>query len=164
MTSQFFINWFSLHARLDSHCEGWSYKKKKKKMKIIEQSCIERTHEKTRLLTLDLSYLGHRSKESILRAENCRVWPCAQRKCWQSHSYNIKGRRQKDHATYQNNEWTCRKLRKWNQFRQFRWTTTKVIATEKTLAGYILMMSQGFKRRSEWRTNTHNLVRCHHSW
>ena len=34
-------------------------------MKIIEQNCIERTHEKTRLLTLDLSYLGHRSRKAF---------------------------------------------------------------------------------------------------
>ena len=34
-------------------------------MKTIEQSCIERTHEKTRLLTLDLSYLGHRSRKAF---------------------------------------------------------------------------------------------------
>ena len=36
VTSQFF-NWVSLHARLKSHYEGWSYKKKKK-MKIIEET------------------------------------------------------------------------------------------------------------------------------
>ena len=27
----FFFNWDSLHARLNSHYEGWSYKKKKHK-------------------------------------------------------------------------------------------------------------------------------------
>ena len=27
----FFFNWDSLHARLNSHYEAWSYKKKKKK-------------------------------------------------------------------------------------------------------------------------------------
>ena len=32
-----FFNGISLHTRLNSHYEGWSYKTKKKKMKIIEQ-------------------------------------------------------------------------------------------------------------------------------
>ena len=27
----FFINWYSLHARLNSHYEAWSYKKRKHK-------------------------------------------------------------------------------------------------------------------------------------
>ena len=33
--------------RLNSHYEGWSYKKKKKKMKIIEENCIEKTQGET---------------------------------------------------------------------------------------------------------------------
>ena len=41
------------------------------------------------------------------------------------------------------------RIRKWNQFRQFRQTPTKVILIEKTSAGYISRMSQGFKRSSE---------------
>ena len=32
------FNLVSLHVRLNSHYEGWSYKSKKKKMKIIEDS------------------------------------------------------------------------------------------------------------------------------
>ena len=27
----FFLNWYSLHARLNSHYEAWSYKKRKHK-------------------------------------------------------------------------------------------------------------------------------------
>ena len=34
---------------------------------------------------------------------------------------------------------------KWNQFSQFNWTSTKVIPIKKK-AGYILTMSQGFKK------------------
>ena len=30
----FFQNWYSLHARLNSHYEAWNYKKKKIKLKI----------------------------------------------------------------------------------------------------------------------------------
>ena len=44
MTSQFF-KLVSLHARLSSHYDVWSYKKKKK-IKIIEESCLERTQGK----------------------------------------------------------------------------------------------------------------------
>ena len=39
--------------------------------------------------------------------------------------------------------------RKWSQLSQLRRTSTKVIATQKTYAGYISMMSQGFKRNSK---------------
>ena len=35
----FFVNWDSLHARLNSHYEPWSYKKKNhKKMKVYRKS------------------------------------------------------------------------------------------------------------------------------
>ena len=35
----FFLNWDSLYARLNSHCEAWSYKKKKhKKIKAYRKS------------------------------------------------------------------------------------------------------------------------------
>ena len=45
MTSHFF-NWVSHHARLNIHHEAWCYKKRKKKMKIVEESCLERTQGK----------------------------------------------------------------------------------------------------------------------
>ena len=43
-----FFNWVSVHARLNSHCELWSYKNKKKKKKIIrwDESCLERTQRR----------------------------------------------------------------------------------------------------------------------
>ena len=41
----FFLNWDSLHARLNSHYEAWSYKKKKhKKDYSIQEICLERTY------------------------------------------------------------------------------------------------------------------------
>ena len=46
------------------------------------------------------------------------------------------------------------RIRKWNQLSQFRWTSTKVMPIEKTLAGYISAVSQEFKRSSKWRTNS----------
>ena len=49
--------------------------------------------------------------------------------------------------------------RKWNQFIQCRRVSTKVIPIEKTCeAGYILRLSQVFKRGSKLRANLHNLV------
>ena len=39
--------------------------------------------------------------------------------------------------------------RKWKQLSQFRCTSTKVIPIEKTSAGYISTMSQGFRRGSK---------------
>ena len=41
----FFFNWDSPHARLNSHYEGWSNKKKKHKKDCrIQKICLERTH------------------------------------------------------------------------------------------------------------------------
>ena len=38
----FFLNWDSLHARLNSHYEAWSYKKKKHKKDCrIQEICLE---------------------------------------------------------------------------------------------------------------------------
>ena len=40
----FFFNWDSLHARLNSHYEAWSYKKRStKKDYRIQKICLERT-------------------------------------------------------------------------------------------------------------------------
>ena len=41
----YFFNWDSLHARLNSHYEAWSYKKKKhKKDYSIQEICLEKTY------------------------------------------------------------------------------------------------------------------------
>ena len=58
-----FFNWNSLHARLNNHYEAWSYKKKKKNIKIIEENYLERTQGKKRLLTLDLKPFRSHFKE-----------------------------------------------------------------------------------------------------
>ena len=46
------------------------------------------------------------------------------------------------------------RIRKWSQINQFRWTSIRVIPTEKTEGGYFSMMIQGFKRYTKWRTNS----------
>ena len=46
------------------------------------------------------------------------------------------------------------RIKKWSQVSQFRWTSIKVIPMEKTYAGYISMISQGFKRGSKWRVKS----------
>ena len=41
----FFFNWDSLHARLNSHYEAWSYKKKKHTKEYrLQKICLERTY------------------------------------------------------------------------------------------------------------------------
>ena len=86
------------------------------------------------LLILDLlNHLDHRSKESILLDQNSRV------------SLAVQGRklltdilvtsRNGDRKVMQSIRITSRptsRIRKWNQLSQFRWTSTKVIPTEKT--------------------------------
>ena len=44
--------------------------------------------------------------------------------------------------------------RKWSQLSQFWRTSNEVIPSEKTSAGHISTMRQGFKRSSKWRTNS----------
>ena len=46
--------WDSFHEGLNSHFKVKSYNKKKKRMKNISESCLERIKEKSCLLTVDL--------------------------------------------------------------------------------------------------------------
>ena len=54
------------------------------------------------------------------------------------------------------------RIRKWNQLSQCRWKSTKVIPVEKTQAGYISAISQGFKKGSKcWIScPTHTSLYC----
>ena len=53
-----FFNWYSLHARLSSHYEAWSYKKKKhKKVKTYRKSIQKEPTVNRCLLILDLKPL-----------------------------------------------------------------------------------------------------------
>ena len=45
------------------------------------------------------------------------------------------------------------KIKKWDQFSQFRWTFTKVITVQKTEASDISMIIQRFKKGSKCWTN-----------
>ena len=52
------LNWDSLYARLNSHCESWGYKKKKhKKVKAYKKSVQKELEFKRCLLILDLKPL-----------------------------------------------------------------------------------------------------------
>ena len=44
LLSNFFFNWDSLHARLNSHYKAWSYKKKKQKDQRMQEISLERTY------------------------------------------------------------------------------------------------------------------------
>ena len=66
----FFKSWDSLHARLNSYYEAWSYKKKKyKKIKACMNSVSEESTDKMCLLILDLNPLRSevKGKHSIGR-------------------------------------------------------------------------------------------------
>ena len=52
-----FLNWDSLHERLNSHCKAWSYKKKKRKrIKAYRKSLQKEPIVSRCLLILDLSH------------------------------------------------------------------------------------------------------------
>ena len=56
LLSQVFFNWISLHARLNSHYEAWSYKKKKhKKIKACRKFVKKKPTAKRCLLILDVT-------------------------------------------------------------------------------------------------------------
>ena len=64
---------------------------------------FERVQRKRYLLTLDSwSHLVYGSKESIMQAKKFRVKLCEERHCWHRHSYNILEWREKNQATYYN--------------------------------------------------------------
>ena len=69
------FNWYSLYARLNSHYEAWSYKKKKhKKIKLYRKSVSKEPTVTRCLLILDLKPLRSwvKGKHSIGRASCVR--------------------------------------------------------------------------------------------
>ena len=55
LTTNFFLNWDSLHVRLNSNYAAWSYKKTKhKKVKAYRKSVYKEPTVKRSLLILDL--------------------------------------------------------------------------------------------------------------
>ena len=83
----------------------------------------------------------------------CITW-ARREKCWHKHpykSYNVDTKIMK--PTRKLREPSPRKMNL-NQFNEFRWTSLKVLPIEKTYAGYILVISQGFNRSNRSRTNS----------
>ena len=76
----FFKKQDSLHARLSSHYETGSYKKKKyKKIKTYKKFVQKEHTDKRYILIPDLyNYLDYRSKEGILWPENSRAQVCTE--------------------------------------------------------------------------------------
>ena len=149
------FNWDSLHARLNSHYKAWSYKKKKhKKINACRKSLYKEDTVNRCLLILDfrLWIIGQRKtfyrqripKSSDARKETVEIDILVtsrngERKIMQSIRITSRPPSRK---------------RKWSQLSQFWRTSTKVTPIEKTYAGYISTMSQGFTRSSKWRTNS----------
>ena len=53
------------------------------------------------------------------------------------------------------------RIKEWEQFSQFRWTSAKVIPMERNEAGYVLTMSQGLNR--SWKCTTNITLSAAHS-
>ena len=134
-----FLNWDSLHARLNSS-------------KVYS---IQEMYSLLRIYSEKLFWSQVKGKHSIGREFQSL---CQKRNCWHRHLLTS---RNGDGKIMQSIRTTSRppsRIRKWNQFSQFRWTSTKIIV--KTYAGYISTMSQGFKRGIKWRTNSSTYPFC----
>ena len=135
--------WDSLYATPYSH-----YKARLKYTWNLFRKCLKLKG----VLIFDLK---HRSKESILWAKNSRAWLCEER-LWADIGILVTSKND-DEKTMQSIRLTSRpysRMRKWNKLSEFRWTSTKIKSIEKTKAGYVSKISQGFKRGSKWRTNS----------
>ena len=115
----FFLDWDSLHARLNSHYEVWSYKKKKhKKVKAYRKSVKKEPTVKRYLLILATKIIGQRKafyrqripKSSCARKETVDIDV-------------LVTSRNRDRKIMQSIRITSRppsRIRKWNQLSQFR--------------------------------------------
>ena len=71
-----------VHARLNSHYEAWSYKKKKhKKIKAYRKSLSKELRVKRCLLILDLKPYRSQVKEKHSIGREYRVLLCEERNC-----------------------------------------------------------------------------------
>ena len=125
-----FFYWDSCYARLNGHYEAWSCKKKKhKKIKAHRKSVQKEPTDNRCLLILDLKLFRSKvkGKHSI-----CRV----------QHSLAVRGKKLLKQAQSRNSDrktmqfiiiWSRppSRIRKWNQLRQFKSTSTKEIPIEK---------------------------------
>ena len=119
-TCNFFSNWDSLHATPYSH-----YKARLKYTGNLFRKC-------PKLKGVLIFDLKHRSKESILWAENSRAWLCEERLCVDIGI--LVTSKNDDKKTMQSIRLTSRpysRMRKWNKLSEFRWTSTKIKSIEK---------------------------------
>ena len=101
-----FFNWISLHGRLNSTNQVWSYQKKKKKsLKRIQESCLERVRIKTVTTYSKITATQIIGQRKALCRQRIPEFNSA-RKETDRHPWNIWERYLKNHASYQNNEWT----------------------------------------------------------
>ena len=135
----------SLHARLSSHCEAWSYKKKKHKKITAYRISVNSRIKATKIIGQKKAFYRQRIPESSrARKETVDI-------------DILVTSRNGDRKVMQSIRITSRtpsRKRKQNQLSQFWRTSPKVIPIEKTSAGHILTMSQGFRRSSKWRSNS----------
>ena len=120
--ANFFKIEFHSMQRLNSHYEGWSSKKKKKKMKIIEENSIERTQGKKCLLTLDLKPFISQVKGKHSAGQRIPESSCV-RKETVGIEILIRFSRKGDRKIMQPigiTSETVTRMRKWNLFSQFR--------------------------------------------
>ena len=134
----FLFNWDSLHTRLSRHYEAWSYKKKKhKKIKTYRKSAQKEPNVKRCLLILDLKPLRSSLKGKHSTGREFQSLACARKETVDTGI--LVTSRNVDRKIMQPIRITSRppsRIRKWNQSSQFRWTSSKVILIEKTLARY----------------------------
>ena len=155
-----FSKFTSLHERLNSHCEAWTYKNKKKKMKTIEESCLEIIQGKNAPINSShfdqrKAFYGQRIQESRrARKETVDI----------EILLTSRNGDRKIVLSIRITSESAKRRSKWKQFIQFRRASSKVIPIEKTQVDDISTMSQALIRSSMCRTNRHNLVWYHYYW
>ena len=142
----FFRNWDSLHARLNSHYEAWSYKKKKHKPLKANHLKHKLSLKATKIIGQTKTFYRQRIENSIdketVNTDILATSRNGDRKILQS--IRIRSR-------------PPSRKRKWHQLSQLRWTPTKVIPIEKTyLATFRRWAKDSRQASSEGLTVQHN--------
>ena len=127
---------------------------RRKKMKTIEESCLEIIQGKNAPITS--SHFGQRKAFYRQRIQESR------RARKETVDIEIlltyRNGNRKMVLSIRITSKSAKRRSKWKQFIQFRWASTKVIPIEKTQVDDISTMSQGFIRSCMRRTNRHHLV------
>ena len=123
-----FVNWGSLYARLNSHYEAWSHKKKKhEKVKVYRKSVYKEPNSILKATKII------RQRKGFYRQKIIPESSCARKKTIDIETLVTSrngGRKIMQSIRIRSRPHS--RIRKWNQFRQFSWTPTKVIPIEKT--------------------------------